>query len=559
MPLGVRDQQGQLSLTCPTCRQVTPVPDRGVAGLQSAFHISDLIEIHDSVKNLQPPAKLAESATTLNGCLDSEHAGEEQKLFCETCGELVCLQCVIRGGKHHDHDYELLHKVFNKHQKAMEKQVTIIKKSLYVIEQRCGEISDQRGVIEDNIHATFKRLREILTVRETELIGQLHKMTQGKLKGLAAQSNQIETTLARMNSCLHSMREVPGRSDNKLVAKMNTMCQMNLITPLQKDTLEPNTEANMIFSALADMTAICQNYGEVIATIKEEEDRKSPLLLPVPIKRSPSSGAPVLEKLKTPIQTFVGMSGPCGVAITHTGEIVVTETDGHQCVSVFSKENKLVLSFGTHGSGEGEFDDPCGVAVDSEGNIIVADRSNDRIQKFAGDGKFLASYSVPGYPTDVTYNPSNDKLYVVSSSDYHILVLKSDLTFSSTFGTPGSGKGQFNKPLGLACGSHTGEVYVTDCYNHRIQVFTAEGEFLRMFGGHETSKPYGIAIDDRDSLVYVSDAYHRVCVFNTEGQFIGSFGTKGQGPGEYNSPDGIAVDNGVVYVCDQYNNRIQVF
>ena len=42
VPLVVRDQQGKLGLTCPTCRQITPVPDRGVAGLTSAFHITRL-------------------------------------------------------------------------------------------------------------------------------------------------------------------------------------------------------------------------------------------------------------------------------------------------------------------------------------------------------------------------------------------------------------------------------------------------------------------------------------------------------------------------------------
>ena len=60
-------------------------------------------------------------------------------------------------------------------------------------------------------------------------------------------------------------------------------------------------------------------------------------------------------------------------------------------------------------------------------------------------------------------------------TDYndHVKVL-TDLTFSSTFGKPGNGKGQFSSPCG--------RVYVADYSNNRIQVFTAEGRFLRMFG-----------------------------------------------------------------------------
>ena len=207
-----------------------------------------------------------------------EHAEEELKLYCETCGELVCYHCVIQGGKHHDHDHALLEVAFGKYKKditaslePMEKQVVIIEKALKKLNTRCGEISDQREAIEDYVHVIFRRLREVLTVRETELIGQLHQMTQAKLKCLAAQSDQIETTLAKLNSCLHFMREslrTGNESDesNVLMMKANTVQQVKeLTTSFQQDMLKPNTEADMIFSALADMTAMCQDYGKVIS------------------------------------------------------------------------------------------------------------------------------------------------------------------------------------------------------------------------------------------------------------------------------------------------------
>ena len=48
-------------------------------------------------------------------------------------------------------------------------------------------------------------------------------------------------------------------------------------------------------------------------------------------------------------------------------------------------------------------------------------------------------------------------------------------------------------------------------------------------------------------------------MFTSEGKFVTSFGRKGEGPGEFISPCGLEVDNnGVVYVCDSYNNRVQV-
>ena len=80
-------------------------------------------------------------------CFEHE---EELKLYCETCGELVCLHCAIKGGKHHDHDYALLKLAFEKYKKEilsslepMEKQVMLIEKALEELNTSCGEISDQ--------------------------------------------------------------------------------------------------------------------------------------------------------------------------------------------------------------------------------------------------------------------------------------------------------------------------------------------------------------------------------------------------------------------------------
>jgi hypothetical protein len=119
--------------------------------------------------------------------------------------------------------------------------------------------------IEENIHSDFRRLQEVLRDRETELASQLDQMTRSKLKSLAAQKDQIETTLAQLNSCLHFMKESirPGNEDDVLVLMMrrNTVQQVQVLTaPLAPKSLEPCAGANTIFSALAELTAECQNY-----------------------------------------------------------------------------------------------------------------------------------------------------------------------------------------------------------------------------------------------------------------------------------------------------------
>jgi tripartite motif-containing protein 2/3/tripartite motif-containing protein 71 len=269
-----------------------------------------------------------------------------------------------------------------------------------------------------------------------------------------------------------------------------------------------------------------------------------------------------------PIQTFSDIAGPWGVAFNRRGEIIVTGND----VSIYSPSGKKLRSFGTRGSGPGQFECPRGVTVDDLDNILVADSDNHRIQKFTSDGRFLASVSTKGdkplqfnFPSGIAFNTQNKKVYVVHTWNHCIQVLNSDLAFSCVSGGKQSGKnGLFSYPSGVACDS-TGNVYVADSGNNRIQVFTADMKFQRKFGCRgegdgELDWPAGVAVDSR-GMVFVSEVGNsRVSVFTTQGQFVVSFGKHGKKLGEFQEPRSLTVDDcGVLYVCDSDNDRIQVF
>jgi tripartite motif-containing protein 2/3/tripartite motif-containing protein 71 len=557
----------------------------------------------------------------------------------------------MKGSEHHDHEYALLHKAFERRREGiaaslapLEKQVATCREVLTQLNNQCGEISDHRGAIKDNLHATFRRLREVLCLRETELVNQLDQMTQAKIKGLTAQRDQIETTLAQLDSCLHFMRESLRTDNEKYLLRMKMSTLTELTASFNPDALKPHTSADIAFSAPPDMTAVCQAYGllftpaalpdpmkcritdkavqeavlavgkkqsAVLQAISFEGKRcEVPITLECEftseltgaragckvkgrahgeykisycptvkgchqlgikveghhIRGSPFSMAvtsPSVE-LTTPALSIGGIEKPWGVAITRSGEIVVSDFARH-CVCVFGPSGKKLRTFGSRGTGLGRFNEPRGVTVDGEGNILVADCRNHRIQKFTAEGQFLALVGTFGRgvleftdPSRVEYNQVSNKLYV--SDGNRVQFLNSDLTFCGTIEEVGTGPGQFHEDYilgGLACDS-TGNVYVTDFGNARIQVFTPAGEFLRMFGGHgrgfgELYCPVGVAVDSND-MVYVSEnGSNRVSVFTSTGQYV----TCG---GDLNRPRGLTADQyGLVYVCDAGNSRLQIF
>ena len=276
-----------------------------------------------------------------------------------------------------------------------------------------------------------------------------------------------------------------------------------------------------------------------------------------------------VQKLGIPNRTINGIKGPWGVAVNQRGEIIVVEHSGH-CISIFSQTGKKIRSFGSQGSGHGQFRWPRDVAVDDDGNILVADAGNKRIQKFTSDGKFMVAIGRDTVelknPVSINIHPDSKKIILSDYANHCLQILNPDLTFHSSF----SNKGQFYRPWNVAF-DNAGNMYVGEQRSDNsacIQVFTAEGQFLRKFGNTGSGKgelnfPSSISID-RDNVVYVTDyCNNRVSMFTTEGVFLRSFGTKGNGHGQFDHTSGMAMDkDGFIYISDISdinNGRIQIF
>ena len=278
---------------------------------------------------------------------------------------------------------------------------------------------------------------------------------------------------------------------------------------------------------------------------------------------------PYFENI-TLVRTITELKGPCGVAVSDDGNVIVTEWND-DCVTILDNEGKKVKLFGgERGSGDVQFSGPHGVAITPDNFILVSD--NGRIQKISMDGYCIASVgekdSGPlqfNSPEGIAISPITGQVYIVDMWLHHIQVLNPDLTFSHSFGSEGLANGQFQYPRDIAIDSQ-GLVYVADDYNHRIQKFSPDGKFVAQFGSKvsgpgQLNRPWGITIDTAGTgLVYVSESGdHRVSVFTSDGVFVRSFGRRGSNIDQFNYPEGLTFNKGLLYVCDNGNNRLVVY
>ena len=619
MRLVVQDQQGQLVLTCPTCRQVTPIPANGVTGLQSAFQVKELLEVLEEHKKHKDTATSQEGAVSDMTCPTSSkkgtlycsvHGGKELELYCETCGELICFHCALRGQKHHSHEYDLIDSCFEKYKGEMtpllqpvEKQLTTINRSLAVLDKRCGEISDQRATIEADIHHTTQRLHEVIDVRKTELIRQLHQVTQEKLKALATQRDELETIQVQLKSCLEFVRESLKTSSQGEVMKMKTTIikqVKGLTAPLQPEVLKPKAEADVKFIILSDITAMCRNYGQIDVPGRPDPSQchatgkgldvavvgeKSTAI----VQASDFKGEPcekqvallqcelISELTSAVVRGDVRRRGESQYEISYQPTIKgrhqlhIKVGDQHVRRSPFTVAVKSPLEkLGHRVLTIDGVDRPRGVAINKKGEVMITESGGHCVSIFTLNGRKLRTFGMQGSAHGQFNEPrgiavdGEENVLVVDRSNHRIQKFTANGQFLTAVGTRGDGPLQFKHPSGIAWNTYNNKVYVAELYNHRIQVLNSDLTFSSTFGKEGSGKgqfdsPHGVSCD-YSGKVYVADSENnRIQVFTAEGKFVRMFGKHGHGRGELNYPTSTAIANFVVYVCVNFSHRISVF
>jgi ABC-type Fe3+ transport system permease subunit/DNA-binding beta-propeller fold protein YncE len=237
-----------------------------------------------------------------------------------------------------------------------------------------------------------------------------------------------------------------------------------------------------------------------------------------------------------------------------------------------SKIFSRVEVIGTRGTGAGELNKPRSVAVDRQDNLYVVDMTG-RVQKFSPDGHFLLSWrmhvedpgKVKGEPKGMgTDNDGN--IIVVEPHYQRVNLFTPEGKRLEQWGERGTNAGQFIMPRAVAINSH-GDYFIPEYTEvDRVQQFTGKDKKLVRVIGHTGSengqfdRPEGLCEDAQDRLYVADSCNHRIQVFSPDGQWLRSYGHAGSGPGEFSYPYDIRVDKaGRQYVCEFGGSRIQVF
>ena len=262
------------------------------------------------------------------------------------------------------------------------------------------------------------------------------------------------------------------------------------------------------------------------------------------------------KQLGHPVRTVTGLELPYGIAFNNREEMIVSECFGHR-LSILDTRGQKIRTFGSHGDSPHQMIRPRGIATDDSGNIYVS--SEHKLQKFTSTGELIKCVGREGGKEGEFDDPRgltvrDNLVYVCDRNNHRIQVFDLDLNFVRSIGSRGSGRGGFDRPFDVKFDT-AGNMYVADW---RVQVMDSSGRFIREFGQGKLSAPSCLLTADK--YVYVSDIIGRIVVYETSGQYVTSFGRRGENEGEFDGPFCItSCVDGFIHVCDYGNDRVQIF
>jgi RHS repeat-associated protein len=257
------------------------------------------------------------------------------------------------------------------------------------------------------------------------------------------------------------------------------------------------------------------------------------------------------------------------VAAPGTGDLFVVD-GGNERVEEFNPAGKFLTEWGAPGSGNGEFSGISGLAIGSSGTIYTSETGGDRIQEFTpaqagavrelystqwgSDGSGHGEFLYPGEPAVA----SNGDVFVTDNEADDLQKFTDQGKYLATFGSKGEGHEQMEGPTGLTVNQSTGEILVAECANDRVQVLNAEGKYVREFGRGVLACPGAVALDSSGDAWVADSDKNRIVEYGPTGTLIATYGSTGTGHVQFNYPSDIKVLGSDVYVSDTHNDRVEI-
>jgi DNA-binding beta-propeller fold protein YncE len=271
-----------------------------------------------------------------------------------------------------------------------------------------------------------------------------------------------------------------------------------------------------------------------------------------------------------------GLRLPAGVTMGAPSGVQVNK-DGH--LLVFNRGPFPLLEFDADGAfvrsmGEGQYVRPHGFRLDRRGDIWTTDVNGHTVTKISPQGEVLLTIGVKGQPgdwneaadtrllnepTDLAFGAAGEIFVLQGHGRGEPRVLKFDNAgkLTKTWGGRGTGPGQFDTSHSIVVDAK-GLVYVADRQNRRVQIFDADGKYIKEW--KYAGLPCGLFIGPRQQMYLVSGFAGQILKLDADGRAIAATGQPGKQLGEFGEAHYMTIGpQGEIYVADTINAVLHKF
>ena len=453
-------------------------------------------------------------------CSRQGHKKKKLKLFCKECETAVCQTCVMLD--HNGHKLTLIEEeaesrrleiktVIQTQRQNLDKKI----KEVIQLDEDCARVIQQSENSKKNVQRFADGLIKLIQAKLQTIITTVNNQTEKSLERLRAKRSKIQHQINVIESSLEEADRLLRRSTAAEIVQ-------------RKKSLQT------IFQGVDQMEPIVHDHSSLQAFVFVENQKMVDII-----------NVEEIGFLEEPYQTQASDS-------LAEGEGLKEGTVGRKAqFNLITRNAKRKQGYDERDRVTVEIKD------EQEQECVTEVRIHDN-----KDGMYNISYYTRVQGTmkvlvKVNWEHIHESPFTVTGRPFHAKPVFS-------FGQKGPGDGKFHCPYGVAVNDRD-EIVVADNWNHCVQVFDSNGNFLRSFGRRgenpgEFDYPNGIAID-KDRNIFISEwGNHRVQIFSWEGRYLGSFGGMGSLDSQLKCPRGLSLDSaGNIIVADTGNKQIKIF
>ena len=454
-------------------------------------------------------------------CRKPGHEKKELEFFCKICEVPICNACALTY--HDGHAKILLEEAANEWKLQAKSVIEHHKKiaqenrlKIAQLDSDCVKIEEHVANVKRNVQQFADNMIAVIEAQKQEIFDEVENQTKESIQRLEIQKSEIENQVKMTEAGIDQTEALLKRNISAEIIQKNKILDETFQG--QVDPVYPPVDNQSVleFDFVRNQKLFDCAWTDKIGYVK---------MFPTCPSQSSASGKGISEAI-------IGLEANFILTTKNAkGEQCYEKRDyvsvGHDCATVVrvqdNKDGSYKISYFAKRT------EKCRLSVKVNGEHIrgspfaveVKPRQFRPVLSFGQPGSTAGEFNGPW---GVAVNERNE-IAVTDEGNHRVQVFSSDGTYLRSFGTKGDKQGEFDWPVGIAFDNNTENVIIADCYNNRVQQFSGQGVYLNQFGGvgdldHQLNAPLGLSLHSDGSLIVADNGNQQIKIFSRTGQII---------------------------------------